>query len=93
MGNGALNALTRCIAYEGGPHGIRANMVSLGFVKGTKFFIDHPELLKNTGLLGTLGSQPAADEIADVVTFLASSRAAHITGEIVNVAGGAYMRN
>jgi 3-oxoacyl-[acyl-carrier protein] reductase len=93
VSKGALNTLTRCLAHEGGPYGIRANTVSLGMVEGTKFVMDHPELRERHDTLGPLGSLPHKDEIADVVAFLASSRAAHITGEIINVSGGAYMRN
>jgi NAD(P)-dependent dehydrogenase (short-subunit alcohol dehydrogenase family) len=33
------------------------------------------------------------DDIAEATAFLASDRARHITGEILNVAAGAYMRN
>jgi 3-oxoacyl-[acyl-carrier protein] reductase len=93
VSKGALNALTRCIAHEGGPYGIRANTVSMGMVEGTKFVMDHPELRERNDTLGPLGSLPHKAEITELVAFLASSRAAHITGEIINVSGGAYMRN
>jgi 3-oxoacyl-[acyl-carrier protein] reductase len=93
VSKGALNVLTRCIAHEGGPHGIRANTVTMGMVEGTKFVMDHPELRERSDSLGPLGSLPDKDEIAEVVAFLASPRAAHITGEIINISGGAYMRN
>lgn len=93
VSKGALNVLTRCLAHEGGPFGIRANSVTMGIVEGTKFVIDHPELLERSDSRGPLGSLPDKAEIAEVVAFLASSRAAHMTGEIINVSGGAYMRN
>jgi 3-oxoacyl-[acyl-carrier protein] reductase len=93
VSKGALNTLTRCIAHEGGPFGIRANTVSMGMVEGTKFVMDHPELRERHDTLGPLGSLAHKDEIADVVAFLASAPAAHITGEVINVSGGAYMRN
>jgi 3-oxoacyl-[acyl-carrier protein] reductase len=93
VSKGALNTLTRCLAHEGGPYGIRANTVSMGMVEGTKFVMDHPELRDRPDTLGPLGSLPDKDEIAELVAFLASPRALHITGEIVNVSGGAYMRN
>jgi NAD(P)-dependent dehydrogenase (short-subunit alcohol dehydrogenase family) len=93
VSKGALNTLTRSLAHEGGPYGIRANTVSMGMVEGTKFVMDHPELRERHDTLGPLGSLPDKDEIAEVVAFLASRRAAHITGEIINVSGGAYMRN
>jgi NAD(P)-dependent dehydrogenase (short-subunit alcohol dehydrogenase family) len=93
VSKGALNTLTRCLAHEGGPYGIRANTVSMGMVEGTKFVMDHPELRERHDTLGPLGSLPDKDEIAELVAFLASPRAAHTTGEIVNVSSGAYMRN
>jgi 3-oxoacyl-[acyl-carrier protein] reductase len=93
VSKGALNTLTRSLAHEGGPYGIRANTVSMGMVEGTKFVMDHPELRERSDSLGPLGSLPDKDEIAEIVAFLASPRAAHVTGEIINVSGGAYMRN
>jgi NAD(P)-dependent dehydrogenase (short-subunit alcohol dehydrogenase family) len=35
---------------------------------------------------------PGTADIAEAVAFLASDRAAVITGEVLNVAGGSYMR-
>lgn len=92
VSKGALNTLTRCLAHEGGPYGIRANTVAMGVVEDTKFIQDHPELLARPDTYGPLETLPSKNEIADVVAFLASPRAAHITGEVINVAGGAYMR-
>ena len=92
VSKGGLNVLTRSCAHEGGAYGIRSVCVSMGMVRGTKFIDDHPELLERPDALGTLGTLPTADEIAEVIAFVASDRAAHITGEIINVAGGAYMR-
>jgi len=93
VSKGALNTLTRCLAHEGGPYGIRANTVSMGLVSGTKFVDANPQLLDRADSLGPLGSLPHKDDIAEAVAFLASPRAAHITGEVINVSGGAYMRN
>jgi NAD(P)-dependent dehydrogenase (short-subunit alcohol dehydrogenase family) len=92
MTKGGLNVLTRSCAHEGGPFNIRSVAVSMGIVTGTKFVADHPEILENPAITGPLGSFPDAAEIADVIAFLASDRARHITGEIVNIAAGAYMR-
>ena len=38
-----------------------------------------------------LGRPGHADEVASVIAFLASDRAAFVTGEVLNVAGGAYI--
>jgi 3-oxoacyl-[acyl-carrier protein] reductase len=93
VSKGALNTLTRCLAHEGGPVGIRAVTVSTGMVEGTKFLMDHPELRERHDAFGPLGSLPDKHEVAEMVAFLASPKAAHITGEVINVSGGAYMRN
>jgi NAD(P)-dependent dehydrogenase (short-subunit alcohol dehydrogenase family) len=37
ISKGGLNVLTRSCAHEGGPYGIRANTVSCGVIRGTKF--------------------------------------------------------
>jgi len=90
---GGLAALTRGLAHEGGPHRIRAVYLSMGVVKGTKFAEDNAELLAGIpSTVGPLGDLPGPADIAEAVAFLASGRAAYITGEVLNVAGGAYMR-
>jgi 3-oxoacyl-[acyl-carrier protein] reductase len=43
--------------------------------------------------MGPLGELPHAADIAEAVAFLASDRARFVTGEILNVSGGSYMRN
>jgi 3-oxoacyl-[acyl-carrier protein] reductase len=88
---GGLNVLTRSCAHEGGPHGIRAVTVAMGVVTGTKFVDDHPELLEASP--SPTGQYSDAASVAEAIAFLASDRARHITGEILNVAAGAYMRN
>jgi 3-oxoacyl-[acyl-carrier protein] reductase len=90
---GGLAALTRGLAHEGGPHKIRANFLSMGVVKGTKFVEDNIEWLGQHLTGGPLGDVPGTADIAEAVAFLASERAAFITGEVLNVAAGAYMRN
>ena len=90
---GGLNVLTRSCAHEGGPFGIRAVTVATGIVTGTKFIDDHPEILETPGNEPPLGSYTDAGDVAEAIAFLASDRARHITGEILNVAAGSYMRN
>ena len=90
---GGLNALTRCLAWEGGPHGIRVNTISMGVVSGTKFIDDRPEILASGIASSALGTVATAADIAEVAHYLASDRSRAVTGEIINVAAGAYMRN
>ena len=93
IAKGGLNVLTRSCAHEGGPHSIRAVTVSVGVVTGTKFIDDHPEILEQPGSAGPLGTFPNASEVANTIAFVASDRAAHISGSIIDVSGGAYMRS
>ena len=88
---GAVHVLTRALAKDLAEYGIRANAVSPGTIdtdfhkqiKSTK-----PEVFKswaNNIMLGRLG-QP--EDVAGVVSFLASKDAAFITAETVQVGGG-----
>jgi 3-oxoacyl-[acyl-carrier protein] reductase len=90
---GGLNVLTRSCAHEGGPHGIRCNTVSTGVVTGTKFIDDNPGIAERLLPQTPLREHASAGSVAEAVAFLASDRARHVTGEILNVASGAYMRN
>ena len=88
-----LNALARSCAHEGGPHGIRCNVVTMGFVRGTRFAeVLHPEMVAAEATANPLGELPHADDIAEAVAFLASDRARYITGATLNVDSGGYMR-
>jgi 3-oxoacyl-[acyl-carrier protein] reductase len=92
VAKGGLNALMRVCAREGGPRGIRCVTVSTGFIAETKWARDYPGMANTVHTEGVLGSHTTPAEVADVVEFLASDRAAHITGEILNISSGAYMR-
>ncbi|MCP4909054.1 MAG: SDR family oxidoreductase [bacterium] len=82
-----LNELTRSVAIEGGPHGIRCNAVAPGFVE-SKFLDANRERLVSQIEATPLRRFARPEEIAEVVTFLASDAASFMTGEIVNVSGG-----
>lgn len=86
-----VEALTRALAAEGAPHGIRANCVSPGWI-GTDTDAIEPASGTPTGewqlppsLLGRIG---APEEIAAAVLFLASDDASFVTGQTLIVDGG-----
>jgi len=82
---------TKSLAREVGPRGVTVNAVAPGFIE-TDMTRDLPEEQRQSLLeqipLGRLGQ---AAEVAGAVAFLASTEAAYITGETLNVNGGMYM--
>ena len=87
----AVNYLTMHLAREMAPHGIRVNAVCPGPVE-TDMTADWSVEYRGRVLGGVpLGRMGAAREIADVAAFLASDKAAFITGETVNVNGGSFI--
>ena len=89
-----LDQLTRCAALELAPKGVRVNAVNPGVViteihkrggmtnEAYATFLEHS---KTTHPIGRVGE---ADEIADLVTYLASERASWITGATYSIDGG-----
>jgi 3-oxoacyl-[acyl-carrier protein] reductase len=88
----AMFALTRNIAHEVGPHGVRCNAIAPGLIWSRfveKFDADFQPLLAAT----PLRRYGRSEEIVEAVMFLASDkRSGFITGEALNVSGGWYMR-
>ena len=78
--------LTRSLAKELGPRGIRVNVVAPGPVE-TEIDIPAPvrERYRNLIALGRLGT---TEEIANVVLFLASDLSSFVSGETIHVDGG-----
>jgi 3-oxoacyl-[acyl-carrier protein] reductase len=86
-----LIGMSRSIARELGSRNITANVVAPGFVD-TDMTRNLPEA-RRTEILGQvpLGRYANTEEIAGVVTFLASDAAAYITGAVIPVDGGLGM--
>ena len=87
----ALHSLTRTIAGEGGPDGIRCNAVAPGFV-WSKFVRKYADQFQGEMDRTPLGRFAEPEEVASVVAFLSSDESSFITGETIAVTGGWYMR-
>jgi len=81
---GGLVGLTRALAYDFAPHGIRVNGVAPGVIRTSMSPLD-TDLAPRIPLQGRLAEPP---EIAAVVAFLCTPEASYMTGEIVYVDGG-----
>jgi len=83
----ALIGATKSLAQEVAPRNITVNAVAPGFIQ-TDMTKEFPEdELKRLIPVGRFGKP---EEVAAVVTFLASDAAAYVTGEVINVNGGLY---
>lgn len=87
----ALTSLTKSLAVEYGPKGIRVNTVSPGMTE-TDFIADTPQKAKVVTKMQTpLRALAQPEDIAGVVGFLFSDKASHLTGQTLRVCGGAVM--
>ena len=92
---GGIEQLTRCAALALAPHGIRVNAVAPGsidtpMVAGVN---SDPEAMARLMTRTPLKRLGTADEIAEIVAFLASDKAAYITGETIVADGGRLALN
>jgi NAD(P)-dependent dehydrogenase (short-subunit alcohol dehydrogenase family) len=92
-----LDQLTRCAALELAANGVRVNAVNPGVVvtnlhrrsgMAEDKYAAFLERSKETHPLGRAGK---AEEIAELITFLASDRAGWITGETISIDGGRHL--
>ncbi len=82
--------LSRQLAVEWGPSGIRSNVVSPGLVETpmTRAFYETPGVREKRSALVPLRRIAQPQDIADAALFLASDRAAYVTGDEITVDGG-----
>jgi 3-oxoacyl-[acyl-carrier protein] reductase len=83
-----LSHLTKSLAVEYGPDGIRVNMVSPGPTATGNVASMPAETRDAMSSLIPLGHWGAPENIADAVVFLLSDMSAHVSGQIIGVDGG-----
>ncbi|WP_340686708.1 SDR family oxidoreductase [Amycolatopsis coloradensis] len=92
MTKGALETMSRTLAHQLGPRGITVNVVAPGATRtadnGEIFTPELEAAIKTLTAHRRLGT---AEDIADVVAFLASDDARWVTGQVLDASGGLFL--
>jgi 3-oxoacyl-[acyl-carrier protein] reductase len=90
---GAMLTLTRGLATEYAPKGVRVNAVTPGLILGSAFHAQHtPEEMQQRIVAGIpLGRAGTTEDVARAVAFLASEYDGFITGATLDINGGVYL--
>jgi NAD(P)-dependent dehydrogenase (short-subunit alcohol dehydrogenase family) len=94
----AVIGLTKALAAELGPHGIRVNAIAPGAVEGARMErvirleaeqagVPAEEIRRRVEAEHAMGSFVTADDVAQVVHFLCSDRARRVSGQVIGVDG------
>jgi 3-oxoacyl-[acyl-carrier protein] reductase len=85
---GGVMAFTRSLARELGAFGVNVNCVAPGMVRTDMAAALPPEVLDGAIHESPLGRIGEPEDVAQMVVFLCSDRARHVTGEVIRVDGG-----
>jgi len=94
MAKSALLAMTRSLAVEWGPHGIRTVAIAPGPfpTEGATRQLNPAERGASRPAANPLGRVGEPAELADLASYLVSPRAGYVNGEMVTIDGGAHLR-
>lgn len=87
----AVEGMTRALAVEWSPHGIRVNCIAPGFIAtamSSKAFEDDPERKRRVLARTPMGTLGESSDVANAALFLASAQSKYITGIVLQVDGG-----
>jgi 3-oxoacyl-[acyl-carrier protein] reductase len=86
-----LIGITKTVALEGARKGVTCNALVLGVFDGGSFYEVAPEFRERIVKRLALRRMGDPQELSNVVVFLASEESAYITGEAIEVSGGASL--
>jgi NAD(P)-dependent dehydrogenase (short-subunit alcohol dehydrogenase family) len=85
----AVHHLTRSLAAEWGPHGVRVNALAPGYIKTDMSPVDDPKFRRHWIEDAPMQRYGTVEELAPAVVFLASDASSFVTGSVL-VADGGY---
>ncbi len=90
MTKAAVVSMTKTLAYELGPAGIRVNAIAPGLVRTrlAAALVENPEIVERIVTKTPLGRIASPDEIAGGALYLASDAASFVTGHTLVIDGG-----
>jgi 3-oxoacyl-[acyl-carrier protein] reductase len=88
---GGIISLTKALAKEVGKFNVNVNAVAPGMVMTEMAKNIPPEFLQKAVDETVLGRIATVEDVANVVVFLCTENARHITGEVIKVDGGQYI--
>ena len=90
-GKGGVLAMTRQLAMEGGPLGIRANTIAPGFTltEETRRHLDNPEMMRAVRAKLMTTRIGTTEDVGWLIVYLASDESGYVTGADFRIDGGA----
>ena len=85
----AVHHLTRSLAAEWGPHGVRVNALAPGYIRTDMSPVDEPQFRRHWIEDAPMQRYGTVEELAPAVVFLASDASSFVTGSVL-VADGGY---
>lgn len=94
MSKGALDAMVRTLAAQVGRRGITVNAVAPGLTETELMssLINQRGVRQRAGEVTALGRVGRPEDIAEMVSLLASPRASWVTGQVIDTSGGLFLR-
>ncbi len=83
--------LTKTVAKELGKYSVNVNAVAPGLIKTDMYKDLSEEFMEKAAAETVVNRLGQPEDVAQLVTFLASEKARHITGEVIKVDGGQYI--
>ncbi len=84
-----LIGLAKTVALEGARKGVTGNAMVLGMIEGGAYFEVAPEFRERINKTMALRRPGKPEEVSNLLVFLASEESSYITGEAIEISGGA----